>query len=827
MVTKQLLRVLFVVTLLTALIGTGTGALAASGDPVLPGEVRVDATFESIGVVWFIAGDDNLDSTMTLEFRTTGSSTWLPGAIAMRAYPTIRVQDGPLGINSWGASALFLEPGTSYDLRLTLTDPDGGGMIRTVTGITRTVPVPDPAGTTRFVVPGSGGGTGTQVDPFRGLQAAADAANPGDELRIAAGTYAPFEITRSGEPGRPIAFTGPESGEAIIDGAGTTRGVVTVGRWDRTTSDIIVAGLTIESGRWGIDAQNTRDLLISDNIIRDVDFGILNRRGNANELNQTITDNVITGRTPWPGSGIPSERGIDLRGTGNVVRYNRVQFFGDCISVQPFTGPSYGNDVYGNDVSYCVDDGIEIDYNQANVRVWRNRVTNARMGVSVQPIRGGPAYIVRNEFFNLESVPIKMHNYTTGFVVAHNTGVKNGDGHGDNGAMWRNAIFRNNLFIGTRYAFEFTTVADEGFRDFDNNAWGTTQAIGGPSAPWFKWDNVRYSRIGDLPAGVEDKGVEVTMADLLSPTLPPAWNVASPPGTASLQLVSGSAAIDRGAQLANLNDGFAIAGNPDIGAFEFGKPMPTYGPRSGPGDPGPADPDAVTVGMVDPDTGLWRLRDSIGVVTSFYYGNPGDLPFAGDWDCDGVDTPGLYRQSDGYVYLRNANTQGNAGIKFFFGNPGDIPLAGDFNGDDCDTVSIYRPSEARIYIINELGSNDGGLGAADYSYLFGNVGDKPFVADFDGDGVDTVGLHRESTGFMYYRNTNSTGIAHAQFYFGDPGDRVIAGDWNASGSDSPGVFRPSAGRVYLRYTNTQGNADDEIVWGNDRWLPIAGAFHLH
>ena len=60
-----------------------------------------------------------------------------------------------------------------------------------------------------------------------------------------------------------------------------------------------------------------------------------------------------------------------------------------------------------------------------------------------------------------------MHNYTTGFFVAHNTGVKHGDGHGDNGAMWRNAIFRNNLFLGTRYAFEFTTVADEGFRDFD------------------------------------------------------------------------------------------------------------------------------------------------------------------------------------------------------------------------------------------------------------------------------------------------------------------------------------------------------------------------
>ena len=46
----------------------------------------------------------------------------------------------------------------------------------------------------------------------------------------------------------------------------------------------------------------------------------------------------------------------------------------------------------------------------------------------------------------------------------------------------------------------------------------------------------------------------------------------------------------------------------------------------------------------------------------FYFGNPGDYPFMGDWDCDDVDTPGLYRQSDGYVYLRNSNTQGIADV---------------------------------------------------------------------------------------------------------------------------------------------------------------------
>ncbi|MGB5732261.1 MAG: hypothetical protein WBN24_11670 [Acidimicrobiia bacterium] len=58
-----------------------------------------------------------------------------------------------------------------------------------------------------------------------------------------------------------------------------------------------------------------------------------------------------------------------------------------------------------------------------------------------------------------------------------------------------------------------------------------------------------------------------------------------------------------------------------------------------------------------------------------------------------------------------------------------------------------------LYVINELGENDGGLGAADFSFVFGNPGDQPVVGDWDGDGVDEIGLHRESSGLFYWRNT--------------------------------------------------------------------------
>ncbi len=554
--------------------------IAMGADSVTPGELRVDSTFENLGVVWSIDDDDNRNSTLEVEFRMQGSGIWSEGAPSVRAYPSLVVNGSALGLDYHGASALFLEPGTAYDLRLTLSDPDGGGEVRLVGATTRkSLPLAF-GGAPRFVVPGNGGGNGTAGNPFRGLQAAADAAVPGDHFLVASGNYDPFQILTSGAPNQPIVFSGPGDETAIVDGASTDRGIVTLGEFNQIISDVVIEGLTLQNGRWGVDAQHSRQIVIRYNSIRDVDDGVVNRRGDALERNQTVCDNTIVGRVGWPGVGIPSERGIDLKGHGNVVCHNSVRNFGDCVSVQPSTGGSYGNDVYGNDASYCVDDGVEVDYNQANARVWRNRVMNARMGVSVQPTRGGPTYIFRNELFNLQSVPIKMHNQTTGFFVVHNTGAKHGDGHGDNGAMWRYATFRNNLFLGTRYAFEFTTEPDVGWRDFDYNAWGTSREIGGTGAPWFKWNNVRYDDLAELQSiDVELNGVAAAFSDLVDASLPADWDQPAPPGSRDLRLSPGSNAIDSGVNLPNFNDPFVLIGPPDMGAFERGQALPHYGPR--------------------------------------------------------------------------------------------------------------------------------------------------------------------------------------------------------------------------------------------------------
>ena len=114
-------------------------------------------------------------------------------------------------------------------------------------------------------------------------------------------------------------------------------------------------------------------------------------------------------------------------------------------------------------------------------------------------------------------------------------------------------------------------------------------------------------------------------------------------------------------------------------------------------------------------------------------------------------------------------------------------------------------------MINDLGANDGGLGAAEHSYLFGDLGDKPFVGDLDGDGV-------------YYRDSNTQGVAENTFIYGDPGDRLLGYDWNGDGRDSPAVFRPGNHTVYFRLFNSSGGADARYIWRAPGWLPVAGDF---
>jgi hypothetical protein len=151
-------------------------------------------------------------------------------------------------------------------------------------------------------------------------------------------------------------------------------------------------------------------------------------------------------------------------------------------------------------------------------------------------------------------------------------------------------------------------------------------------------------------------------------------------------------------------------------------------------------------------------------------------------------------------------------------------LAGDFDGDGCDTVSIYRSSNASWHIINDLGANDGGLGVADFSFMFGDVGDVPLVGDWDNDGIDTVGVRRFSSGLVYIRNSNSQGGANGSWFYGENGDHAFAGDYNGDGVDSIGLLRPANTTIYLRNLLSAGAAQIQFRLGTSDSRPVAGRF---
>ena len=66
----------------------------------------------------------------------------------------------------------------------------------------------------------------------------------------------------------------------------------------------------------------------------------------------------------------------------------------------------------------------------------------------------------------------------------------------------------------------------------------------------------------------------------------------------------------------------------------------------------------------------------------------GDLPVVGDWNGDGTDTIGVFR--NGTWFLRNSNDPGPVDVAFSWGARSQIPVVGDWNGDGTDTIGVYR-----------------------------------------------------------------------------------------------------------------------------------------
>ena len=395
---------------------------------------------------------------------------------------------------------------------------------------------------------------------------------------VAAGNYTAFNLLASGTAENPICFTSVDLHGAVIDGAGTGTGIITLGDFSTILSHIIFDGFQIEDGHWGFDAQNTKFVTIRNNIIQNVDFGYYNRRELGNENDQYITNNLFLGNTFWPQSGIPSERAIDLRGNNNVVSFNTIKDFGDGVSTdgQPYQ-TSYSIDIHNNEIQNIVDDIIEVDGAISNSRIYLNRGFNGRAGVSLAPIFGGPVYVFRNVFFNMENSAFKMNRGPSGLIIAHNTVANNENGiESPNG--WQNTYYRNNLIFSTRYCFELFGLVAGSTDDWDYDAYYSTRA-GGSGTEWFKWNSIRYATVPILQNSglLEANSVSTLPGEFDNIFLPAAWDTEYNPTQLDFMPVTGSSVINNGEVLDHLNKPFVTDGAPDQGALEFGMPLPYYG----------------------------------------------------------------------------------------------------------------------------------------------------------------------------------------------------------------------------------------------------------
>jgi len=245
-------------------------------------------------------------------------------------------------------------------------------------------------------------------------------------------------------------------------------------------------------------------------------------------------------------------------------------------------------DICNNDIEQATDDAIEADSAMGNVRVFRNRIRNCFDGISAQPNLGGPTYYVRNVMYNVLYTPFKFHNGTVGDIVVHNTAVKCGDALGIYaGEPWRRALFRNNVFIGGMGGGTYGGYSNGSGRIFDLSDADTScsfdyDGLGsiGTNAFQGRIGAATFNSFATLTANTSE--AHAVMVDLGIFATPPAFpaNPYPPKPVADLRIAGGSAAVDKGVVIPGLDDDFAGSA-PDLGAYELGAPLPTYGPRTG------------------------------------------------------------------------------------------------------------------------------------------------------------------------------------------------------------------------------------------------------
>jgi hypothetical protein len=251
----------------------------------------------------------------------------------------------------------------------------------------------------------------------------------------------------------------------------------------------------------------------------------------------------------------------------------------------------------------------------------------------------------------------------------------------------------------------------------------------------------------------------------------------------------------------------------------------------------PHTPDQVGVfrnGQWILDTNHDHAYDSADTVYNF--GQPGDVPIVGDWNGDGKDHIGVFRNVNGLGEFI-LDTDGNGVIDsgdttFIFGVGTDRIIVGDWNGDGRDKVGVFRDNGSGVGVFSLDTNGDHVFDAGDDVFLFGLSTDKIVIGDWNGDGRSKVGVLRDNGAGVGVFSLDTTGdhafdANSSVFLFGLASDTVRIGDWNGDGRSKVGVIRNNGAGIAVWSLDSNGNlafdpADLVFTFGLATDTPVVG-----
>jgi hypothetical protein len=597
-------------------------------------------TLLCVGFEWKINGDENRNASATVMFRRKGETLWKNGLPLLRiGGEKIYGHDQPWVYTTphmFAGSIFNLEPGTTYECRVKITDLDGvdGSIEQNVEVRTKSEPTPYAQGNVYHVYPP--GYKGPREQPaFTGLNEAyygigntgdwwnvpEPRVQAGDIILIHAGRYkgnrlkyadslaldfhGAYVLTQKGTAEKPITIKAAGDGEVIFDGDGSYRlfDVMAAdyhyfeGLTIQNTDVAFYAGLKRVMGCSGLTVKNCK--------MQDIGIGVVTY--NADSKDFYIADNIMIGRhdpdtlVGWYGLEKPapltSYYAIKVYGQSHIVCHNYIAYFHDGICVDTHGLPEEGKplcssiDFYRNDIFNMADDFIEADGGVHNIRVFENRGFNAyHAALSAQPIFGGPVYFIKNICYNVPGTALKYTVRPSGIFTYQNTFVA------DVGiANFSNGHFRNNLFLGwddSRPVLTGTTFTTYSSLDYNgyrkknpsiiNFRWRypTNDSLNNSDEKSLKFYEYKTLKEFRKETGFEAHGVEVDNTIFQNVPMPNAKSKGCIYQVAGydFRLKPSSKAVDAGCVLPNVTDNYSGKA-PDLGALEVGQQAPHYGPR--------------------------------------------------------------------------------------------------------------------------------------------------------------------------------------------------------------------------------------------------------